>query len=300
MSEKEKYRLQNIFNKYLLLISILSLALILGAMWLGWEVTLWFIGISSILFILAPKASPKLIMRWQSATKINTHNYPDLHNLIYTLASRAGLKVFPEIYFIPKNNINAFAIGTKSKPVLGITAGLIRLLNDRQLAGVLAHEISHIKNNDLFFKNLAHSFGNFANSLSLIGRILLIINLPLLFLGYETISWVAILLLIFTPFIIMLLQMALSRSMEYLADSDAGEITGDPHGLASALQRIDDAQRPWWHLWQPNVKSNEWLSSHPETKKRIQKLISTGGSEHQNPTNGFHSREYAHPVFRNF
>lgn len=194
--------------------------------------------------------------------------------MVDQLARKAGIHRTPQLYLVNKNTPNAFALGTKDQPVIGITSGLLHTLNERELKGVLAHEISHIKNNDLFIKGLAASFGNLTNTLSWIGRILLIISIPLYLMGSSPISLIAVVLLIFSPGINILMQLGLSRSMEYLADHDAAMLTNDPMGLASALYRIESISLPWWQRWNPlNANGNHgWLRSHPLTRNRIMKL----------------------------
>ena len=199
------------------------------------------------------------------------------------MAAKAHLPKSPNLYMIRSKIPNAFALGTKDKPLIGISQGLLSMLNDRELQGVLAHEISHIKNNDLFVKGLALSFGNLTNTLSTIGKFLLFLALPLYLMGIESISFIAILVLIFSPLLNIILQLGLSRSMEYLADHDAATITGDPMGLALALQRIESLSKPWWNSVNPVAyQSSDWLSSHPNTEKRIERLrdMTTQSSYH--------------------
>jgi heat shock protein HtpX len=217
--------------------------------------------------------APSRILRWQGAVKLNKYQQVELNDMVNQLASRAGLSNPPELYMVKNKVPNAFALGTKEKPVIGISIGLVSLLNQRELQGVLAHEISHIKNNDLFVKGLALSFGNLTNTLSTIGKFLLLLALPLYLMGIVSIPLFALILLLFSPVLNILLQLGLSRSMEFLADYDAGTITGDPMGLGLALLKLESLSKPWWRtLNHMTYKSSNWLSSHPETGKRIERL----------------------------
>jgi heat shock protein HtpX len=140
---------------------------------------------------------------------------------------------------------------------------------------VLAHEISHIRSNDIWVMTLADTVSRLTGGLALMGQLLLFINLPLLLFGAAAISWWAILLLLFAPTISLLLQLALSRTREFDADMDAVEITGDPLGLASALRKLDRHQRGLWQrlLFPGRHTPDSWiLSTHPSSEERIRRL----------------------------
>lgn len=269
----KKHRHINNLRKYTLLFSVFALAAIIGSLWIGMNLTLWILGLGALLSIYSINLAPSRILKWQGATKLDMFYYSELYDTIHQLASRAGLSRAPDLYIVKSKVPNAFALGTKEKPVIGFSQGLVSLLSQRELQGVMAHEISHIKNNDLFIKGLALSFGNLTNTLSTIGKILLFLSLPFYLMGVEFISILALLLLVLSPMLNILLQLGLSRSMELLADYDAASLTGDPLGLASALNRIETISRPWWKILSPGMyTSSDWLSSHPETRKRIEKL----------------------------
>ena len=112
-----------------------------------------------------------------------------------------------------------------------------RLLSPREPAAVLAHEVAHIANRDLWLMGLADAMSRAVSVASWLGQFLLIINLPLMAAGAATFPWGALLLLVFSPTIMALLQLSLSRRREYDADLGAVELTGDPEALASALTR---------------------------------------------------------------
>lgn len=295
MSHSEA-RAQSSIQKYALLFGAFGLAAAIGSIWLGWTLTLMLLGVGALITTFSLSMAPQQILRWQRAQKLDRYYQSELYQLVNHLARRAGLQYSPDVYLVNSQVPNAFALGTKEQPIIGITSGLVKVLNERELSGVLAHEISHIKNNDLLFKGLATSFGNLTNTLSWVGRLLLLFAIPMLLLGLETISIGAILLLIFSPLLNVLLQMGLSRSMEYMADHDAAVITGDPMGLASALHRIENIGRPWWaQFWKPALSqaSNEWLKSHPETEKRISRLrLLAGRSNHQHVRRSTQQSDY--------
>jgi heat shock protein HtpX len=158
-----------------------------------------------------------------------------------------------------------------------VTDGLIRQLGLRELIGVLAHEVSHVRSNDLWVMGLADMFSRATSILSLLGQMLLLINLPLLLFSAATmINWWVILLLIFAPTLASLAQLALSRTREHHADLNAVQLTGDPDGLASALVRIEQTQGGWLErIFLPGrgVPAPSVLRTHPETSERVERLM---------------------------
>ena len=294
----EEVKTQSTIYKYSLLLAAFGLAAFLGSLWLGWTLTLILLVIGAVMTTYSLYMSPDQVLRWQKAQKLDRYYNADLYQLVNRLAINANLKYSPDVYLVRNNVPNAFALGTRERPVIGITSGLVNLLSDRELAGVLAHEITHIKNNDLMVKGLAMSFGRLTHLLSWIGRFMLLLALPMLLLGMQPFSMGAALLMVISPGLNVLLQMGLSRSMEYLADHGAAEITRDPMGLASALKRIEQLGRPWWAMhWRPvtSQAGTDWLRSHPDTDKRISRLQQLAGQyRYRNPV--MIHRDYRSPV----
>jgi heat shock protein HtpX len=173
--------------------------------------------------------------------------------------------------------LNAFATGTPGKAVIGITEGLLRRLSLHELAGVLAHEISHVRNNDLAVMGLADIMTRFTQALSYLALFLAIFNLPAILLGDSDISFLALLLLYLAPTIGSLLQLGLSRTREFDADLEGAELTGDPAALASALGKLERYQGRFWEDMMFPVPSRKipqpsLLRSHPPTEDRIARL----------------------------
>ncbi len=173
--------------------------------------------------------------------------------------------------------MNAFAVGRRDDAVIGVTDGILRALNLRELTGVLAHEMSHIRNNDVWLMGMADLAGRMTRMMSLFGIGLLLFSVPMWLQGGSLVSVVLILLLIFAPQLTTLLQLALSRSREFDADLDAAGLTNDPAGLSSALAKLERQQRsPWEQILMPGRKLPEasLLRTHPPTKERIARLSS--------------------------
>jgi heat shock protein HtpX len=264
-------RLQALF----LLLTMGGFLALLG--WLLWGglglVMLVVVGLTSLWF--TPRLSPLLVMRLYQARAISPRELPGLWQVLVQVSENAGLEQVPALYYVPSRVLNAFAAGSRRHAAIAVTDGLLRSMNLRELAGVLAHEISHIRNNDLWVMNLADVLSRTTRYLSLAGQLLLLINLPLLMLDAVTVNWFAIGLLIAAPMLSALAQLALARNREYEADLGAARLTGDPEGLALALDKLERVQGGWMErLFLPRHSEPSTLRTHPETAERIQRLMS--------------------------
>src|SRR5262249_44559666 len=145
--------------------------------------------------------------------------------LVQALSQRAGLPAVPRVYLIPSATLNAFAIGTPARCVIGLTSGLLERLDSREIAGVLAHEITHVRNNDIWVMSLADIFSRLTRVMSFFSLVLFFITVPAWFLTGAPVPWMAIGILYFAPTFSSLLQLALSRSREYDADLGGAVLT---------------------------------------------------------------------------
>ena len=261
----------------LLLLAVMAAFLVLLG-WLLWGsygiLILLVIGAIGVLF--NPAISPRLVMRLYRASPIGPRQIPGLWFALTRLAERAGLPRVPELYYIPSRMLNAFAVGTREQSAIAVTDGLLRRLNQRELLGVLAHEVSHVRSNDLWVMGLADLFSRATGLLSLLGQMLLLFSLPLLLFSDLSVNWFAILLLIFAPSLSALAQLALSRTREYDADLNAVLLTGDSDGLARALVKIEQAQGGLWErIFMPGrrVPDPSLLRTHPDTRDRVERLM---------------------------
>ena len=238
---------------------------------------LWSVLAGILLLIIGPRVSTNMLLNMYHARQLSTQDAPQLHELISELSQRAELKHIPSIYYIPSQIMNAFTLGKPKNASIAISEGLLRHLTLRELAGVFAHEISHIRNNDMSVMSLADVVTRMTRLLSLFGQLLVIVNLPLIILSEVTISWFAILLLIFAPTLTALMQLALSRHREFDADLGAVMLTGDAHGLASALAKLERVQDGFVEKVLGSRKPGSdpsILRTHPHTQERIKRLIS--------------------------
>ena len=226
--------------------------------------------------LLNPTVSPRMTMYLYGARAVAPAEAPQHYGALRELARRAGLEATPVLYYVPSRMVNAFTVGRTEQSAVAVTNGLLATLDMREQIGVLAHEVSHVRSDDMWVMGLADMFSRLTSWLSLIGQLLLLINLPLLLLGQITISWFAILILILAPTLSALAQLGLSRTREYDADLNAARLTGDPEGLAKALMKIERLQGGWVErIFLPGRRLPEpsLLRTHPSTEERVRRLM---------------------------
>lgn len=271
-----RHRWSNALQTALLVLGLMCLLGVVGWLVGGPGYALMAIVVVILLYLFNPALSPALVMHLYRARRLDEHSARVPVAILRELAARAGLPETPSLHYIPSRLMNAFSVGDRRQAAIAVSDGLLRGLDTRELVAVLAHEVSHIAHNDLRTMTFADLASRLTGLLSLVGQFLLLVNLPLLILGEQTISWFAILLLIFAPTLSALFQLALSRSREYQADLGAARLTGDPEGLALALARLERVQGGWiervlmpgWRIPEPS-----WLRTHPPTEARIARLM---------------------------
>ncbi len=272
-----KHKILNLIHSIVLLSGMIALLSFLGWSIAGDNGLKWTIFMGILMFLLAPRISPSLILFLYGARPLSTNEVPALYTILKELCRRAGLKYVPQLYYIPTQIPNAFTTGKKDNAVITVTAGLLNSLSLREITAVLAHEVSHIWHNDLWIMNLSDVISRLTFIFSVTGQFLLLLNLPfILFTSYK-IPWLPVLILIFAPTINMLLQLALSRTREFDADLGAAILTGDPEGLAMALEKMERYQSGIFsRLFFPGYKDPQpsLLRTHPSTEERIKRLMS--------------------------
>ena len=268
-----------------LLINLLHSALLIGGMglttWIAirafaneWVALAILLGLLGAL-LLAPRAPKEMLFSMYRAQRLTAQDFPDAIQMLETLTQRAGLPKTPELYYVPSAAPNAFAVGSRSDSAIGVSDGLLRLMNRREFAGVLAHEVSHIAHNDLWIMGLADAMTRLTSLMSYVGQFILLASIPLLLLGQPVISWWAPIALVLSPTVVSLLQLALSRTREFDADRGGAELTGDALGLASALAKLERRHgRFWEEIFLPGRRIPEpsLLRTHPPTGERIARL----------------------------
>jgi heat shock protein HtpX len=274
------HRLRNTLHSVLL---VGGLGLVTGfSAWLIWggmgvAATLAAIG---LIYAFVPRLSPELMMRVYRARRVEPGQggrSVQILRIVDALSDRAELTVVPRVYVIPSMTLSAFAAGRPDNAVIGITEGLLGRLDLREVAGVLAHEISHVRNNDLALMGLADAMTRFAQALAYLAVFLALFNLPAFLLGDSEIPLIALVLLYLAPTASSLIQLALSRTREFDADLEAASLIGDPEALVSALQKLERYSGRFWEdmrLPVPGrrVPQPSLLRSHPSTEDRVARL----------------------------
>lgn len=268
---------------------------------LGWAVSFYFnspiilyvaVGFSMLMSITSYWYSDKIVIATTKARPVEYKEHPDLYNVLENLSITAGLPM-PKLYIVDDPSPNAFATGRDPEhAVVAVTTGLLQILNRTELEGVLAHELSHIGNRDMLVSTVA---------VVLVGFVALLSDIFLRSLWFSSgdrdrgnagavILVVGIVLAILSPFIAQLMQLAISRKREFLADASGALLTRHPEGLATALEKIERAARPMKttnnavnHLWlsdpdgsNDGKKGTHWFAklfmTHPPVEERLKAL----------------------------
>ena len=234
--------------------------------------------------------SDKIVLRMYGAQEATEAQAPRLHSIVHNLTVRAGLPM-PKIYVIPSEGANAFATGRNpSHAAVAVTEGIMRLMDERELTGVLAHELAHVKNRDILISSVAAT---------LAGVIMMLANMAqwtAIFGGFrgddddDGGGFIGMMAMAFlAPLAASIIQMAISRTREFAADKIGAEMCGDPMGLASALSKLGlaservpmDASPQTAHFFIVNPLSGQsfarFFSTHPPLEERISRLRSMSG-----------------------
>jgi heat shock protein HtpX len=226
-----------------------------------------------VILLVQPVRSTTLLRALYGAVTLSPAQAPGLTSLVTELARRAGLRRVPPLLYIPRAEMIALSTGWGLDATIALSDGMLRAMPGRELAGVLAHETSHLRAGDLKLLRLAEAAGRLTRTLALFGLILLAVYLPEI-QSQGGLPAVPILLLVFAPMVSDLLALTLSRTREFDADAGAAELTGDPEGLIAALLRLEMLQGGGWErLRQGN--GFDWLRlirTHPTTDERVARL----------------------------
>jgi heat shock protein HtpX len=272
---------------------LVALLAIGGQLMGGTQGMFLFASIGLVMNFLMYWFSDRIALMAHRAREVGPTEVPSLHRVVERLAERAGIPK-PRVYLIPSESPNAFATGRNPEhAVVAVTDGLLQILSERELEGVIAHEMSHVRNRDILIATIAAAV---AGVVAAAGHA---IQWSLLFAGRRdddeggasaagALAWALL-----APFIAMLVQLAISRSREYGADATGAALTGDPDALADALERLEDSKRvlPYQfagpataHLFIVNpLRSGvmasvlSLFSTHPPTEERIRRLRAMRG-----------------------
>ena len=275
MSASLKHRLRNGLQTAGLVMGMAGIMALAGWFLAGPPGIWWAGGLTVLALVLTPRLSPRFVLRLYQARPLSRAEAPGLYGIAEAMARRAGLPRIPRLHYLPSPVANAFTVGAGGEVAMALTDGLLRAMNTRELAAVLAHETAHVSGGDLALMNLADVISRVTAALSMAGQFLLVLNLPLMLLGAAPVSWFLVLVLVFAPGASALLQLALSRTREFSADAEAARLTGDPLALASALAKMEQAESGFWaRLLLPGNRSPHpsLLRTHPAHAERIARL----------------------------
>ena len=276
--------------KTVLLLGTLSGVLLMGGRALGGQQGLVIaLGLAVVMNFASYFFSDKIALSMYRAQPVtrsaNTQIYARIGPMTEELCRRMGLPM-PKLWVIPDHSPNAFATGRNPKNAsVAVTAGLLELMNDRELEGVIAHELGHVKHRDILISSIAATMGAAISSLA---------HFAMFFGGRrnddeDSSPLAGLAMLIVAPFAAMLIQMAISRTREYSADAAAAKYTGSPDGLISGLQKLEsfskripmDASPATAHMFIIKPFSGMALASlfstHPPTEKRVAALAALRG-----------------------
>jgi heat shock protein HtpX len=262
----------------LLILALLGISALAGALLFGRD-GLWIaLAASVVALLIEPAAAWRLTLRLYRARPIHPEEAPELWRIMARIAERADLPSVPVLHYVPSPIVNAFAVGSRERSAIALTDGLLRSLTLRELAGVLAHEASHIAHGDLRVMGLADFVSRLTSLFALIGQVLLLLALPWVLSGAGEVNWWGLLFLVASPHLALLAQLGLSRVREFDADLKAAVLTGDPEGLASALAKIERVIRSWRRFLMAGWGNPEpsWLRTHPPSGERVRRLLALG------------------------
>ena len=278
--------MSNIFKTALLLTVMTLLLMLAGRAFGGQRGMLMALAFAAVLNFVSYFFSDKIALATYRAQPVGRDDLPRVYNIVERLAQKESLPM-PKVYLIPSDSPNAFATGRNPNHAsVAVTQGILGLLNDDELEGVIAHELGHVRNRDILISSIAATLAGAITYLASIAR------WGMIFGGIRGSrdrdgggGIAAIAMMFLAPFSAMLIQLAVSRSREYGADETGAHWTGNPYALASALAKIDaySRQRPLLatpstaHLFiiQPflgGMSFGNLFSTHPPTAKRIERL----------------------------
>ena len=277
----------NTFKTAFLLTALTLLLMMIGRAFGGQNGMMIALAVAVVMNFVSYFFSDKIALSVYRAKPVTREELPRAYQIVERLTQKIGLPM-PKIYVIPTESPNAFATGRNPQHAsVAVTHGILGLLTDEELEGVLAHELGHVNNRDILISSVAATIAGAITMLASMGR------WAMIFGGMEGGDrdrrgggggLAALLMLIVAPIAASLIQLAVSRSREYQADATGAHFTGNPYALASALQKLDAYSRrvPMMaspstaHLFiiQPLLGINfaNLFSTHPPIAKRIERL----------------------------
>jgi len=271
----------NTFKTAFLLTALTLLLLFIGQAFGGQNGMLLALVIAAVMNFVSYFYSDKIALAMYRAQPVTREQLPRAYEIVERLSQKIGIPM-PKIYVIPTESPNAFATGRNPNHAsVAVTHGILGLLNDEELEGVLAHELGHVRNRDILISSIAATI---AGAITFMARFGIFFGVGGRDDQREGGGFGALLMLILAPIAAVLIQLAVSRSREYQADETGAHFTGNPYALASALAKLDayskrvplQATPSTAHLFiiQPflGVSLMSLFQTHPPIAKRIERL----------------------------
>jgi heat shock protein HtpX len=230
----------NGFRTTILLAALTALVVWIGQMVGGPNGAIMALIMAGAMNFISYWFSDKIVLKMYGGQEISANDDPELYGLVQELATRGGLPM-PKVYLIPEETPNAFATGRNPEhAAVAVTQGIRRILNRRELAGVLGHELTHVKNRDILISSIAATLAGAISYLAYMAQWGMMFggNRDRDEQGGGSNIFSLLFMMIVAPMAAMLIQMAVSRSREYMADAGGAKISGDPLALASALRKL--------------------------------------------------------------
>jgi heat shock protein HtpX len=274
----------NLMKTAILMAAITALFMAIGSLLGGQSGMMLALVVALAMNFFSYWFSDKLVLKMYNAQEVDEASAPQFYRMVRELAQRAQLPM-PRVYVINENAPNAFATGRNPQnAAVAATTGIMRVLTERELRGVMAHELAHVRNRDILISTI---------SATMAGAISMLANFAMLFGGRDNEGRpvnpvVSILVMLLAPLAASLIQMAISRAREFEADRSGADISGDPQALASALQKIQRyAQGTPMQVAERHPETAQMMimnplsggglrglfSTHPSTEERVARLM---------------------------
>jgi heat shock protein HtpX len=284
---KEHIGMFNMMKTAILMAAITALFMALGSLIGGQTGMMVALAVALAMNFFSYWYSDKLVLKMYGAQQVDAESAPQFYNMVRDLAARADLPM-PKVYLINEDAPNAFATGRNPEnAAVAATTGILRVLSERELRGVMAHELAHVRHRDILISTV---------SATMAGAISMLANFAMFFGGRggdgrPANPIVGLAVMILAPLAASLIQMAISRAREFEADRGGAEISGDPQALASALQKIQrHAQGRTMEAAERHPETAQMMimnplsggglrglfSTHPATEERVARLMAMG------------------------
>jgi heat shock protein HtpX len=273
------------YMKTAMLMVLLTLLLVWGGAALGGKSGMTFAFIMAfVMNFVTYFFSDKIVLKMYRAREVSEAEAPVLHRIVRRLSQKAGMPM-PKVYIIPDMSPNAFATGRNPKhAAVAATEGIMQLLSEEELSGVMAHELSHVRNRDILISTIAATVAGAISYMAQMAQWAMIFGGGRRDDNEGGSPVAAIVMMIVAPIAAMLIQMAISRSREYAADEGGARLQGNPHALANALRKLQNGAKmipmhatpATSHMMIVNPFSAgimmKLFSTHPPVEERIARL----------------------------